>query len=65
MPKSNVCDCNDAYILVKRTITVVGQEANDVARKADKNNKQDKSKNCPPFTDSISEVNNTQVDYRV
>ena len=66
MPKSNFCDCNDAYILVKRTVTVVGQEAtNDVARKADKNNKQDKSKNCPPFTDSISEVNNTQVDFRV
>ena len=65
MPKPNFCDYSDTYILVKRTVTVVGQEANDVARKADRNNKQDKSKNCAPFTHSISEVNNSEVDYRV
>ena len=30
--------------------------------KVDRNNKQAKLKNCQPFADSISEINNTQAD---
>ena len=58
--KSSLCDYNDAYILVKRTITV----NNTVAANADADNTNKKVifKNCAPFTNCISEINNTQVD---
>ena len=39
MPKSSLCDYSDAYILVKRTITV----SNTVASDADTNNANKKS----------------------
>ena len=60
MLKSSLCDYSDAYILVKGTITV----QNTAAAEADKNNTSKKVtfKNCPPFTDCMSEINNTQVD---
>ena len=32
MLKSSLCDYSDAYVLVKRDITVVGAGADDVAR---------------------------------
>ena len=52
---------SDAYILVKGTIAV----NNTVAADADANNTNKKVifKNCAPFTNCISEINNTQVDY--
>ena len=62
MLKSSLCDCSDAYILVSGTITVVGALADDAARVADRSNKQAIFKNCAPFTDCITEINNTQVD---
>ena len=46
MLNSNLCDYSDAFILVKRTTIITGVIY----------------KNCPPLTDSISEVNNTQKD---
>ena len=60
MLKSSLCDYSDAYILVKRTITV----NNTTAADADANNTNKKVifKNCAPFTDCIGEINNTQVD---
>ena len=60
MLKSSLCDYSDAYILVKRTITV----NNTAAADADANNTNKKVifKNCAPFTNYISEINNTQVD---
>ena len=59
MLKSSLCDYSDAYILVKRTITVTNTAAADV----DTNNANKKVifKNCAPFTNCISEINNTQV----
>ena len=54
----NLFDYSDAYILVKRTIALVRQEAGA----ADRNNKEVLVKNCAPFTDCISKMNNTQVD---
>ena len=38
MLQSSLCDYSDAYILVSRTITVVGAEADIAAISADKNN---------------------------
>ena len=60
MLKSTLCDYSDAYILVKGTITVnntavQGAGANNI-------NKKVIFKNCAPFTNCISEINNTQID---
>ena len=60
MLKYSLCDYSDAYIFVKGTITV----NNTVAAAADANNTDKKVifKNCAPFTNCISEINNTQID---
>ena len=59
MLKSSLCDYSDAYILVKGTITTNSTAAAD----ADENNANEKVKfkNCAPFTNYISEINNTQA----
>ena len=60
MLKSCLCDCTDAYILVKGNITV----NNTAAAGAAANNTNNKVifKSCAPFTNCISEINNKQVD---
>ena len=60
MLKSSLCDYSDAYILVKGTISV----NNTAAQGAAANNDDLKVifKNCAPFTNCISEINNTQID---
>ena len=60
MLKSSICDYSDAYILVKGTITVNKTAAADAD--ASNTNKKVIFKNCAPFTNCISETNNTQVD---
>ena len=57
MLKSSLCDYSDAYIIVKGTITV----NNTAAADADANNTNKKVifKNCAPFTNCISEINDT------
>ena len=60
MLKSSLCDYSDAYILVKGTASVnntaaVGADANNTNRKVI-------LKNYAPFTNCISEINNTQID---
>ena len=60
MLKSSLCDYSDAYILVKRTITVNNIAAQGAA--ANNTNKKVIFKNCAPFTNCISEINNTQID---
>ena len=62
MLKSSLCDYSDAYILVKGTITITGAGADAAARQADERDKGVAFKNCAPFTNCISEINNTQVD---
>ena len=57
MLRSSLCDHSDAYILVKRTISITAQ-----AGSSPNNDKKVVFKNCAPFTDCISEINNTQVD---
>ena len=60
MLKSSLCDYSDAYILVKGTISVT----NTAAAGANVNNTNKKVifKNCAPFTNCISAINNTQID---
>ena len=62
MPKSSLCDYSDAYILVKGKITITGAGDNAAARQADERHKGAVFKNCAPFTNCISEINNTQID---
>ena len=57
MLKSSLCDYSDAYILVSGTITVAA-----LAAGGGNKNRKVTFKNCAPFTDCISEINNTQVD---
>ena len=60
MLRSSLCDNSDAYILVKGNIS----DNNTAAAGADTNNTNKKVifKNCAPFTDCISKINNTQID---
>ena len=62
MLKSSLCDYSDAYILVKGTITITRAGADAAARQADERDKGVAFKNCAPFTNCISEINNTQID---
>ena len=57
MISSNLFPYSDAYIIVKGTITV----PNTAAASAAVNDSKKKliSKNCAPFTDCITEINNT------
>ena len=56
------CDYSNAYILVSRTTTITGAGNDDAVRRLDERNKGVIFKNCVPFTDCISEINNTQID---
>ena len=60
MLKFSLCDYSDAYIIVKGTISVNNTAADGAA--ADNTNKKVIFKNCAPFTNCISEINNTQID---
>ena len=60
MLRSSLCDYWDAYILVKGNISVnnnvaAGANENDIGKKVI-------FKNCAPFTNCISKINNTQID---
>ena len=59
MLKSILCDYSDAYILVKETISINNTAAQGAANNIDK---KVIFKNCPPFTNCISEINSMQID---
>ena len=60
MLKSGLCDYSDACNLVKGTISVNNTAAAGAA--ANNDDKKVIFKNCAPFTNCISEINNTQID---
>ena len=67
MLKSNLCDHADACyrnnnIHVKGTIAITGAGNNDAAIQADEKDKDVIFKNCAPFTNCISRINNTDID---
>ena len=49
--KSNLCDYNDAYILVRGNITIKGHQATQIAFKS-----------CAPFTKCITKIDGTTID---
>ena len=57
MLKSSLCDCSDAYVLICGAVTVTA-----LAAGRGNNYKQVIFKNHTLFTDSISYINNAQVD---
>ena len=60
MLRSSLCDYSDANILVKGNIFVNNTAA--AAADPDNRNKNVIFKNCTPFTNCISKINNTQID---
>ena len=60
MLRSSLCDYKDTYILVKGNITVNDTAAGGAA--ANNTNKKVIFKNCTPFTNCISKINNPQID---
>ena len=62
MLRSSLCDCADAYILVKGTIAITGAGDDAAVRRADERNKGVIFKNCAPFINCISKINDTEID---
>ena len=62
MLMTTLCDYSDTYVLVRGTITITGVGNDDAVRQVDERNKRAIFKNCAPFTNCISEINNTQID---
>ena len=62
MLKSSLCNYSDANILVKGRITITGAGVAPAARWEDGKNKGVIFKNCAPFTNCKSEINNTEID---
>ena len=60
MLRSSLCDYSDAYILVKENISVINNASAGAA--ANNRNKKVIFKDCAPFTNCISNINNTQID---
>ena len=58
MLNSSLSDYSDAYRLVKGTISMSSQAGDN----SNNGNKEVVFRNCAPFTDFISEINNTQID---
>ena len=62
MPRSNLCDYANAYILVKGTITITGVGDKDAVKRLNERNKGVIFKNCAPITKCIIRINNTVID---
>ena len=60
MLESSLCDYSDASILVKGTISVNNTATEGAA--ANNTNRKVIFKDCAPFTNCISEINNTKID---
>ena len=54
--RSSFYDYSDAYVLVSATITVSDRAASSA------NIRKNIIKNCTPFTNCVSEINNTKID---
>ena len=62
MLKSSLCDYSDGCILVKVKIAINGAVVDAATKQADERDKGVAFKNCAPFINCITEINNTQID---
>ena len=60
--KPTLCDYSDAYILVKRRITITGVGADAAARQADERVKENYLKIVLHLINCKTEINNTKID---
>ena len=60
MLRSSFCHYGDAYILVEGNITVNNTAGSGAA--ANNTDKKVIFKNCAPFTNCISKINNAEID---
>ena len=60
MIRSNLCDYSDVYILVKETIGVPNTATEGAA--VNNTNKEVVFKNCVPFTNCITKINDTHLE---
>ena len=60
MLRSSLCDYSDVYILIKGNISVNNTAVGGAT--ANNANKKIIFKNCAPFTNCISKINNTLID---
>ena len=58
----SLCDYSDTYILVKGRIIITRAGADVAARQADERDKEVIFKNCAPFINCKTEINNTEID---
>ena len=65
MLKSTLCDYSYEYILAKGKITITGAGDDAAIRQADERDEGVAFKNCGPFTNCISEINNTQIQCNI
>ena len=59
--KSNLCHCSDAYILIEGRTTITGAGADDAEIQANKIDKGIIIKNCVPFINCKTEINNKGI----
>ena len=62
MLRSSLCDYCDAYILVKGNITILLNNTAAAGAAANNINKKVIFKNCAPFTNCITKINNSEID---
>ena len=62
MIRLNWYDYSNAYILVRKTITIKGEWENDAVKRENERNKVVIFKNFALFNECISNLNNTQID---
>ena len=62
MLKSSLWNGSDAYILLKGRIIITGADDDATARQEIETNKGVIFKNCTPFINCKSEINNTEID---
>ena len=60
MLKPSLCNSSDAYIRIRGRIAITGGGGDAAATRADERDKGVAFKNCAPFTNCISKINNTQ-----
>ena len=62
MLKASLCDYSAAFIDIKGKVAITGAADDAAARQADDRDKGVAFKDCVPFTNCISEINNIQID---
>ena len=60
--RKRLYDYGDAYIFVSGTVTITGAGADAAAKRANQRNRGVIFKNCAPFTECMSTINNTHID---